>query len=520
MKTSFLLLYFFALSSQLTAQQSDALPRSTPEAEQVSAQGIVDFLDALEKSEHEIHSLMVLRNGQVIAEGWWDPYGPELKHTMYSVSKSFTAAAIGFAVAENKLKVTDKVLGFFPEHCPETVSPFLEQLEIQHLLTMSVGHEKSFNFEVFPEEDWIAAFLSLPIAYQPGTKFLYNTSASYMLSAIIQKITGETLLEYLQSRLLEPLGISGLDWETDLEGIQTGGWGLRVKTEDMAKFGQLFLQKGMWKGEQILPGSWIEEASTMKIMQEPEASAEKMASNDWIQGYAYQMWRSRHNSYRGDGAFGQYILVLPEVDGVIVMTSETNNMQGELDLIWKHLLPAFEGSSNNDSNLQKRLNSLEIPPLKSGPMEKLEQSISGKTYVLESKNDTLEAFGLDFQEEVATLKMAMEGEEHDFEFGSGEWILGKTERKGPNLLYFAQNQLEGLSPFKTAGSYRWKDDNTLELHLKYIESPHTEIISITFDGEKAEIKFENSFENNDQKPIFKAGSQSHSAKESIADFIK
>jgi CubicO group peptidase (beta-lactamase class C family) len=515
MRICFLLLCF--LSFQLSAQESDALPRNTPEAQHVSAQAIVEFLDALEKTEHVIHSLMVLRNGQVIAEGWWDPYGPQLKHTMYSVSKSFTATAIGFAVAENRLKVTDKVLGFFPEHRPETVSPFLEQLEIKHLLTMSVGHEKSYNLDIFPQENWIATFLSLPIAYQPGTEFLYNTAASYMLSAIIQKVTGETLLDYLKPRLLDPLGISGLDWETDLKGIQTGGWGLRVKTEDMAKFGQLFLQKGKWKGKQLLPESWIEEASTMKIMQEPEASAEKMAGNDWVQGYAYQMWRSRHNSYRGDGAFGQYILVLPEVDGVIVMTSETNNMQGELDLIWKHLLPAFEGSSNGDSNLREKLKSLQIPPLKSGSKEKMEESISGKTFVLESKNDTLDAFSLNFEDEIATLKMTVKGEEYAFEFGSGKWVLGETERGGPNLLYFAQNQLVGLAPFKTAGSYRWKDDKTMELHLKYIESPHTEIISITFDREKAEIKFENSFENNTNKPIFKAKTLTPSENRSNAD---
>jgi CubicO group peptidase (beta-lactamase class C family) len=175
---------------------------------------------------------------------------------------------------------------------------------------MSVGHEKSFNQEIFTTKDWIASFLEMPIANEPGTKFLYNTSASYMMSAIIQKVTGQTLLDYLEPRLLKPLGITGLDWETDLQGIQVGGWGIRVKTEDMAKFGQLFLQKGKWNGKQILPESWIEEASTLKILQEPDASPEKMASNDWIQGYAYQMWRSRHNSYRADGAFGQYILIL------------------------------------------------------------------------------------------------------------------------------------------------------------------------------------------------------------------
>lgn len=502
MKSAFQTLILFVFSFQIFAQSS--LPRSTPEPLNISEQGIQAFLDAVEsESKHEMHSLMILRNGQVAAEGWWAPYGPDYKHTMYSVSKSFTATAIGFAVAEGRLKVTDKVVSFFPESLPEHVSPNLAELEIKHLLSMSVGHEKSFNQEVFTEKGWVRAFLSMPIADRPGTKFLYNTSASYMLSAIIQKVTGQNLLEYLQPRLLDPLGISGIDWETDLEGVAVGGWGIRVKTEDMAKLGQLFLQRGQWNGKQILPESWIEEASTMKIMQEPDAGPERLASNDWVQGYGYQMWRSRHNSYRADGAFGQYILILPEVDGVIAVTSETSDMQGLLDLIWKYLLPAYGETGKTDLNLSQKFNDLSLTPLKSEGNREMEKVISGKTYKIESENQIVDSFSIDFYDGICRLKLSSKGKDYSFALGSGEWILAETDRKGPNLFYFAQNQLEGLAPFKVAGSFAWKDAKTLQIKLKYYESPHTETILITFEGDQAEIVFKNSFENRKEWPVFR-----------------
>lgn len=497
-------IFFILFLVYLPAIAQSSLPRSTPKAQQVSSGGILDFIESVEKSNHEVHSMMVLRHGKVIAEGWWDPYKPELKHTMYSVSKSFTATAIGFAVAEKKLKVTDKVISFFPESLPKTISPNLANLEIKDLLTMSVGHDKSFNQEVFTTENWVEAFLNMPIANEPGTKFLYNTSASYMMSAIIQKVTGQTLLDYLEPRLLKPLGITGLDWETDLQGIQTGGWGIRVKTEDMAKFGQLFLQKGKWNGKQILPESWIEEATTLKILQEPNASPEKMASNDWIQGYAYQMWRSRHNSYRADGAFGQYILILPEKDAVIILTSETNDLQGLLDLVWENLLPAFDASSDQDSVLKDRLEKLSLAPLQSENNPGMEKRLNGKNYSITSNNEKVNDFSLNFQEGVCLLNYGQGPNTYRLIFGSGKWIKDETHRVGPNLFTFAQNQQVGLAPFKIAGSYAWIDENTIELQLRYIESPHTEIIRIRFEGEKAIITFVNSFEGEGKKVGFEA----------------
>lgn len=258
---SVLLLSTF-LQRKVSAQTGNELQRSTPEAEGVSATAISTFLDSVAVGKHEFHSLMLLRHGKVIAEGWWNPYRPDLRHSLYSLSKSFTAAAVGFAGAEGKLSLSDKAVSFFPNELPDTVSSYLQQLTVKDLLTMSVGQEPDPTGIVAQDTNWVKRFLRVPIKYQPGSRFLYNSTATYMLSAIVSKVTGQKVIDYLQPRLFEPLGIAKPDWEESPQHINTGGWGLRLKTEDIAKFAELFLQKGKWNGKQILPQGWAEEAST------------------------------------------------------------------------------------------------------------------------------------------------------------------------------------------------------------------------------------------------------------------
>ncbi len=485
------------INLQGVSQKGSSLPRSNPEAEGVSSKAITEFLDAIPNTNNEFHSFMVLRHGKVVAEGWWKPYGADLKHTMYSVSKSFTATAVGFAVAEKRISIDDKVISFFPEDLPDSISPYLSELRIKDLLSMSVGQSPDPTGEIGANNDnWVRGFFKTPILYQPGSKFLYNSAATFMLSAIVQKVTGQRILDYLQTRLFNPLGISGIDWEINPQKINTGGWGLRLKTEDMAKFGQLFLQKGKWKGKQILPASWVEEASTKKIDQDPTASQAKKDSSDWLQGYCYQMWRSRNNSYRGDGAFGQFILVLPEKDAVIVITSETPNMQSEFNLVWEHLLPAFhEGKLPADADglntLKKRLNNLSLPLAVSVPSP-TEKNISGKIFNVNDgrRNGTV---GFEFKNGVCNMDVKNDSASYRIGFGSGKWVMDETKKSGPYLVSRARANRSEITSYKVAGSYSWKTENVLELVLHYIESPHTQTIRCTFDGNDLKMEFENSF---------------------------
>ena len=480
-------LFIFLLSGCKKEQIATSLPRSVPELEGVSSQGIIDFLNAAAVSRHEFHSIMFLRHGKVIAEGWWNPYKPELKHTLYSTSKSFTATAVGFAVSEKRLSVNDKVISFFQNALPDSVSPFLAGLKVKDLLSMSAGMEPDPTFNiVVNDSNWVKAFLSVPIVHQPGTKFLYNTLATYMLSAIVQKVTGEKVIDFLKPRLFDPLAIEGMDWEVDPHGINCGGWGLRLKTEDMAKFGQLFLQKGKWNGNQVLPASWVEEASTLKIYQAPDARQSQKDSSDWMQGYCYQMWRCRHNAFRADGAYGQFIIVMPDQDAVIAITAEAGDMQDEINLIWEYLLPAIKTdklAENTDLStaLKQKLSSLALPISVTGNGSSIVSQISGKSFTLEPNDKHLKTINFLFKDKICQVSMMIDSARYDFSFGSGQWITGETTMRGPNLLLLAKAHFVGLPPVKVAGTFEWKDENTLEMVLRYIESPHTETITCKFD---------------------------------------
>ncbi len=328
------------------------LTKSLPRGESSKAmdKAFDKYLKAVADAGQDLHSIMIVQRGKVIKERWLGEGAWNKPHVLNSVSKTFTATAVGFAVAEGKLRLTDKVISFFPDQLPAEISPNLEKLEVRHLLTMSSGHDVDptplTRGEDSQELDWVRTFLAAPLTHEPGTFFVYNSLGTYMLSAIVQKVTGEKVIDYLYPRLFRPLGIVGATWQESPQGINCGGWGLYLKTEDLAKMGQLFLQKGTWNGKRLLPESWIDEATRSHIASLPAGTRReeltiKPKDSDWLQGYGYQMWRCRHDAVRADGANGQYIIILPEQEAVIAMTANIGDMQAEINLVWKYLLPAL-----------------------------------------------------------------------------------------------------------------------------------------------------------------------------------
>jgi CubicO group peptidase (beta-lactamase class C family) len=506
----FNILFFLALSASIFAQTNPAFLRSTPEMEGVASEGIQQFVNAFGNSNQELHSFMMLRHGKVIAETWLSPYRPDLTHTMYSVSKSFTATAIGFAVSEHRLTVDDKVISFFPNDLPTTISPYLAELRIRDLLTMSAGHDPEPTGAIITgDSNWVKSFLATPIVHQPGSQFLYNSACTYMLSAIIQKISGEKLIDYLKPRLFQPLDITDIDWEVDPRGINVGGWGFRIKTEDMAKFGQMFLQNGMWKGRQVVPASWVNDASTLKIIQHPNLPQTKRDSSDWEQGYCYQMWRCKNNAYRGDGAFGQYIIVMPDQDAVVVITSETGNMQDELDLVWKYLLPAMQKgplpvNKKIATGLKKQLSTAALPFYATSTTSPRVKEIAGKTFSLSSNAQFLQNMTFQFTETQCDLALKIDTNTYQLAFGNGKWVYGETTKLGPSLVARAKAHFVGLPPSKVAGTFRWSTKNTLELTLRYIDSPHTETFTCVFDQNNLDVSIQSSF--NKKNPLVVKGS--------------
>jgi len=484
-----ILLFIVSGSCKNETPVTASLPRSTPEAEGVSSEAIITFLDSAAASRQEFHSFMFLRHGKVIAEGWWDPYRSDLRHTLYSTSKSFTSTAIGFAVNEKLLTVNDKVISFFPDQLPDTVSPFLADMTVKDLLTMSTGQSPEPTGAIRSAgPGWVKSFLAFPVTNDPGSTFLYNSMATFMLSAIVQKVTGEMLTDYLRPRLFEPLGIEGMDWEINPDSINTGGWGLLVKTEDMAKFGQLYLQKGVWNGKQVIPASWVEEATTFKIDQAPDALQSKKDSSDWLQGYCYQFWRSRNNAFRADGAYGQYIIVMPEKDAVVVFTAESPDMQEEINMVWKYLLPAMKdeplpGNARAAKKLKQRLESLALPLTIKGPDSPVAATISLKTFILENNEPHVDSLAFEFTGEICNLVVKANNKTYNIPFGAGKWILSETDLTGPNIL----SRPGAFAANKIAGSYSWKNKNTLELVLRYIESPHTMRFTCIFENDELTV---------------------------------
>jgi CubicO group peptidase (beta-lactamase class C family) len=467
----------FTLTTE-AALASTPLPGSTPEAQGLSSSALLAFVEAAEKEIEALHGLVLVRHGHVVAQGWWKPYGPETPHQLFSLSKSFTSTAIGLAVEEGLLSLDDPVLSFFPEETPAEPGEHLKNMRIRQLLSMSTGHHEDTTGSFFEREgrSWTAAFLQQPVAHKPGTHFLYNTGATFMLSAILQKVTGTTLLDYLRPRLFEPLGIEHPTWETNPQGISIGGWGLSITTGDIARFGQLYLQKGEWNGHRLLPAAWIEEATARQV------SNGFNPDSDWDQGYGYQFWRCRHNAYRGDGAFGQFCIVLPQQDAVLAITSGVPDMQAVLNLAWEHLLPAMQDQALPDDRetyerLEKKLASLSLAPQPGQTSSPLAKQVSGKTFRFSENEAKLEWVRFDFGKEGSALTLRNAGGEHRLEVSYGRWSTGHTR--------FDSDQEQ---PYAASGA--WTGTDTYVVKLCLYATPFRPTLTFQFGGDLVVHDFE------------------------------
>ena len=458
-----------ALNGSLTV--AGTLPRSSPEAQGVSSADVLAFVEAADKNIHSMNSFMLLRHGHVVAEGWWAPYDAESRHSLFSLSKSFTSTAVGLAIAEGKLTLDDDVLKFFPDDAPTAPSSHLKAMRVSDLLRMSTGHQTEPPRTA--DQAWTKTFLQREVAFKPGTHFLYNTSATYMLSAIVQKATGVTVLEYLTPRLFEPLGIEHPTWEASPQGITTGGFGLSIRTEDIARFGQLYLQKGEWQGKRLVPAAWVEAATAR------QTSTGSNPRSDWDQGYGYQFWRCRHGAYRGDGAFGQFCIVLPEQDAVIAITSGVKDMQGVLDLVWDRLLPALKPSTlaSDDAPRRKLESALKGLTLRPQDGAAVPAKVTGKTFVFPANDHKLEAIALETDERGATLAVRGNGRDQRVTCGRGAWKKGR-------LAY-------GTFPEQpVAASGGWTGDDTYTAKLCFTETPFIVTIRLRFAGNEVAVESE------------------------------
>jgi CubicO group peptidase (beta-lactamase class C family) len=448
------------------------LPRSTPEAQGIASADVLAFVRAADEQIDSMNGLVVVRHGHVVAEGYWSPYDAKTPHALYSLTKSFTSTAVGLAISEGKLHLEDTVLSFFPDEAPAEPSQNLKALRVRDLLTMTVGHHAETAYT--PDRTWVASFLAQPVEHKPGTFFLYNTPASNTLSSIVQKATGMTTEEYLRPRLFEPLGIGDPDWPQNPQGASIGGYGLKLRTIEIAKFGQLLLQKGKWEGRQLVPSEWLAMATSR------QASNGSSPTSDWDQGYGFQFWRCRHGAFRGDGAFGQYCIVLPEQDAVVAINSGVRDMQAVMNLVWERLLPAMKaGALPADASaareLEQTLAKLEVRTQSGDQSSPAAAKVAGKRFVFPANDQKIESIALESGSDgAATLVVTRDGTEQRVAVGRGAWAKGR-------LAY--GNWPE--QPIAASGA--WTSPDTYRAKVVFYEEPFVLTVDLHFAGDRVTL---------------------------------
>jgi len=449
----------------MTAQ----LPRSAPSELNVDAARVAGFLDAVDAAGMDFHSLMILRHGAVVAEGWWAPYRSDDIQLLYSLSKTYLAMAVGIAIGEGRLSAEDLVADLLPGLVPEPLPDHLRQLRVRHLLSMASGHrEETLARIVAMGPDPVRNFLALTPEEPPGSVFAYNQGNSLTLSQIITSMTGQRVVDYLRPRLFDPLGIEQAEWLRAPTGIDQGFSGLHVTTESVAKLGQLVLQNGRWGDAQVVPAEFVAEC------RRPQVGNSRQQSNpDWRQGYGYQMWMCQHGAQRADGAFGQFAVVLPDADAVIACTAQVIDMQAQLDLIWAHLLPAFRDArpaASAEQDLAGRLERLSTRVVAAGghgperPVELSPTSAAGPF------TDGIERVRITPLPGGTRLVLTVRGSEHTFDTRNGLWCDG---------------ELPGLaSPFpEVSVSAAWVADGEYHAEIVFRRTPHRLQLRARLGGE-------------------------------------
>jgi len=479
------LISILAVATVAAQVPTTALPRSSPERQGISSAAILSFVARADSEVDGLHSVILVRHGHVVAEGWWRPYDAATPHMLYSLSKSFASTAVGLAIAEGKLSLDDQVLKFFPQDGPADPSASLRSMRVRDLLRMNTGHDREpaiwswTSSTTTPEQDpWVKTFLAQPVPFKPGSRFLYNSPATYMLSAIVQRATGLTVLDYLRPRLFDPLGIEHPIWPASPQGVTLGAFGLMIRTEDIARFGQLYLQRGVWHGRQLIPASWVAAATAL------QTSNGSSPESDWDQGYGYQFWRSRHNSYRGDGAFGQYCLILPDVDAVVVITGGVRDMQAVMNIVWQTLLPALRSRPLPEdaaarSRLNQRLAGLVLRVPSGSPSSPVATAVSSRWYQFSENDRGIRAVALEWQGDAAALLVRTAAGETRTPIGLGDWA---TSRGGftNGIDQFLSVPAQPL----VAASGTWTADSVFIVKLALYETPYGATLMFRFDGDR------------------------------------
>lgn len=476
------------------------LERVSPESVGVRSEDVLHFVEELEKTGAQMHGLMILRYGKVLAEGWWSPYAPGVRHGCQSLTKTYTATAIGMLYDEGKVSLDEKLIDIFPEEMPENPGERLRKMTVRNALCMSTG---IYQFPDLTSPKWLEQYFAAPVLKDPGEGFFYCSATSSLLAAVVRKKSGQSLIEYLRPRLFEKIGIDAdnLRILKMADGRDNGGGGLFSTTEDNARLMQLYLNQGIWDGEQILSKEWVKTATSFQ-----NATTEDKGIEDCRLGYGFQMWMCKPKGvYRADGAYGQYAIVFPELEMVIAI-NELAQLgiwpQRILDIIWEEFMPRVQAGvkelprdEDGFGRLQKKMGSLALPkpayrpqaeyakkePVSTWKIEENEWSILPSLYhnMTGLESEGISEIEFDFsQTQTTKFTVIYGGKEYHF--------LAGMDGNGR----YNERLLEECVPQTTYVSGYWEGEHTLKIHLDYTETCFEKEFTFLFEEDIIRIEMD------------------------------
>ena len=473
--------------------------RTTPESVGISSQSIERLLDKLESGFTEMHGLMIMRHGKVCAEGWWSPYAPGLRHGLQSLSKTYAATGVGIAFTEGIVRLDERVIDIFPELAPESPSENLKLLTVRDVLCMGCG------MDTMPPatENWIRDFLATPVNHKPGTTYMYNSVGSSILAAIVCRRSGETLHQYLTSRLFDKIGIDGnnMRWMLMPDGIEVGGGGLYATTEDNLRLMKLYADGGVWDGERILSAEYVRLATSLQNESATEAIGNPAATDNFV-GYGFQIWMCRPAGvYRADGAMGQFSIVIPDRDMIISLNETATGAhwaQKTLDTVWEFLdeIPTGSCALPEDpaasGHLARRMKHLAIDAPVFAPFSPSVPALSGRWFAVGAKglcfesgmmsrlsgaapSAGIEKIRFDFADDHCRVRFVQDGQER-------EVIAATDGSRASNMLAWS-----GTPATRLLLSGYWSSPKTFTLAARWVETCFEKELSFTIDDDALRI---------------------------------
>ena len=470
------------------------LQHVTPESVGVKSAALKAFIDEINEKRLGLQSFTVVRHDKVCAQGFFKPYSKEYPHVLYSMSKSFTSTAVGFAVADGLLSVDDKIYKFFPEYKNAKLPPN-NKLTVEMLLTMRSDKLITFLDEK-NKHDWIKQYFDAPFFAPPNTKFNYISENTFMLSAIVSRVTGKSIADYLYEKLFEPLGIEKPFWETDGNGYCAGGWGLYMKSEDIAKCFLPYIHGGKWiDGTQLIPAEWVKTATAKHTDSVHDGFIDNMC------GYGYQFWRNPvSNSFRADGLFGQRCFMFPNYDALVVLNCGESEDYKVMKVFWKYFPECFQNDSLEEdekayASLVETIENCKVEDLPAKPRNAAaEHAVNGKIIKCKSNKYasviSISVLNMLYRKPGNINAMKFDFDDDGLAFTWSEKEYTNVIRAGMNGEYAESEITLGDLHYHTYSKAAWQEDGTLKLWIRPVETAHVRKFTFEFSADKVKIKNE------------------------------